>query len=368
MPRSPAAIEREIASLAGRGEDADTFSLAAMEVLRDAVPFDGACLARTDPATALLTGARKLDVDDARDDLFAVFEYGEADVNLFLDLARRDDPVGVLSRDAVEGLERSDRWREFLVPLFGFHDELRAVFRDEQGRAFGGLALFRGADRPAFSPAEAAFVGRMSPWFLAGLRAGLVAGAASRALTSSGPAVVVVGADGSVSMATPAADAQLEQIGGSLDDLPLPFHAVVGAARRLQAGRSSAVPRLRVRGADGGWLVVHAAPLLGGDGASGRVAVTLEPARAPEVLPLVVAALGLTPRETEVVQRVLRGESTQEIGRGLHLSPYTVQDHLKAVFDKAGVRSRRELIGRVFADHYGPRWGAEVGTEGGLER
>ena len=59
-------------------------------------------------------------------------------------------------------------------------------------------------------------------------------------------------------------------------------------------------------------------------------------------------AHGLTNRETEVALAVLRGESSKEIAAALFLSPWTVQDHLKAVFAKTGVRSRRELSMRLF--------------------
>jgi DNA-binding NarL/FixJ family response regulator len=89
-----------------------------------------------------------------------------------------------------------------------------------------------------------------------------------------------------------------------------------------------------------------------GDGRIGQTALVIEPARAAEIAPLIVTAYELSGREQEIVQLIARGVATNDIASTLFLSPHTVRDHIKAIFEKVGVSSRGELVAKVFAEHY----------------
>jgi len=68
-----------------------------------------------------------------------------------------------------------------------------------------------------------------------------------------------------------------------------------------------------------------------------------------------MAAYGLTGREQDVTRQVLQGLSSNEIARRLEVQPQTIQQHLKSIFDKTGLHSRRELVSRIFFSIYEPR-------------
>ena len=55
-------------------------------------------------------------------------------------------------------------------------------------------------------------------------------------------------------------------------------------------------------------------------------------------------SLGLTPRETEVLDLVARGVGNAAIAARLHLAPKTVGNHISAIFAKLGVGTRAEAI------------------------
>jgi len=53
---------------------------------------------------------------------------------------------------------------------------------------------------------------------------------------------------------------------------------------------------------------------------------------------------GLTPRESQILERLAKGMAPKEVAHDLSLSYETVRDYLKAVYQKLHVRSRTEAV------------------------
>ncbi|MGY1810727.1 response regulator transcription factor [Blastococcus sp. SYSU D00669] len=358
-------VRAQVDGLAVGGLDVPTFSASALDALARAVPFSAACFATADPATGLVTSTVKSALDDHHDEEWAHFEYVVPDPTAFLDVSRRPGRVVGLRSETDGRTELSPRFTDFIQRYWDFGDEMRAALTVD-GRTWGFIALFRESGT-GFSPLEQEFLSSISPSLATGLRGGLLAAAAGPARAVDGPAVLVVDAQGEIASASIGAAAQVAELGGGPlgeAQLPLALLSLVGAARRVVADGRPGTPRVRLRTRSGTWVVAHASPLLSRDGSGTDVVVTIEEARPPEIVPIVVAAFGLTPREQDVVQLVLQGVDTSAIAAALHLSAYTVQDHLKSIFAKVGVRSRRELTAKVYFDQYAPRFGREVGPSG----
>ena len=67
-------------------------------------------------------------------------------------------------------------------------------------------------------------------------------------------------------------------------------------------------------------------------------------------LSVMAAVYGLSSREQQVVQLVVKGHATQRIARRTGVSPYPVQEHLRRIFAKVGAASRGELVASLFFD------------------
>jgi DNA-binding CsgD family transcriptional regulator len=345
--------------------------------LRKVLPFDFHAWHTMDPATLIFTGvaAREATSDTRINDpdscrWLGHCEYGIDDVIQWSSLARRSYPIGILSHATQGNPELSPRYRRMLKPL-GFEGELRASFvRD--GNCWGAVDFCRGRTTPDFDEQEAKFLASLSAPIADGFRRALLVTDGAWEEAPDGPGMVVVDHKGMVESVSDGAVRWLDEL---VDERPkggiLPAVLDAVAARARHAGSLDASPdqsaRARACTRSGRWLVVHGMRLQ--DRGEGRIGLVIEPATSHEMAPLVLSAYGLTERERQIAQQVIAGASTKGVARSLKISANTVQDHLKSIFRKAGVHSRRELVAKVFFEHYRPRTQAETNDAfGGLSR
>lgn len=222
------------------------------------------------------------------------------------------------------------------------------------GVCWGFLTLFRPLDSHPFQAQECARIASVAPLVAAGLRSYATSqpGKDSDSGAPEDNGIMMLNERLVTLSANTAANYWLEQMRQfeRLDAgvLPGPVRAV---CLRVVAEEkaSSAVPssaKICLQTGDGAYLTVTASRL---DGPEGMLAVSFVNARSSDVFRLLAYAFTLTAREKQLAEMLLLGLSTKELAESLHISAYTVQDHLKSIFAKAGVSSRRELISRLLS-------------------
>jgi DNA-binding CsgD family transcriptional regulator len=134
--------------------------------------------------------------------------------------------------------------------------------------------------------------------------------------------------------------------GGVINRRPEGDVMVRTAARQCGQGGGNVVT---VPGSDG-WVTLHA--WLPEPSDDGRVAVVLERATGTRSATVRLEALGAAAREREVSTLLARGLSRAEMAKIFVVSPHTVEDHVKNLYEILGVASRKELVARGFLDEH----------------
>jgi DNA-binding CsgD family transcriptional regulator len=317
------------------GLDARTLRMAVLAELRLAFEFDAYVWVLTDPVTCV--GVDPLaQVPDGTDLARTIRLKYATLVNRWTGL---DTVAGLGARASTSRL-----WREVQQPL-GVRDVASAVFRDAHG-CWGFLDLWL---RAPVVPEQLRLLESVLPEVTTALRAAQAD--TLRAVPSGpppppGPATLLMNPDLSIVGSTPGMDQRLQRLLPHPDGLPpVPAAALNAAAQLLavEAGVDDHEPAARTHLGDGWWVAVRAGRLL----PSAAISVSIEPTTPTERVDLCVRAFGLTAREADVVRGVSRGLDTASIAAELNLAPYTVQDHLKSIFTKTGVNSRRDLMPRL---------------------
>ncbi len=359
---SPERLRDEVLDLGARALPREQFFAELGPRLRRVIANDASCWHTLDPQTRLLTsdapteliehGIYTVETAPMAGEMIVRSEYLTDDYQSFADLASRRVPVGILEQATRGHPERSARYRDLLEPS-GIPHELRAAFVI-RGRVWGAVHVARRESSGGFTKRDADALAHVAGAIAEGIRASLRFDAARRISGTNAPGMVLVDASNTVELVTPPARELIDALSSRSDGyggdvLPAPLTAIAAYTRRAEgvtsAGNVVTVP------SPIGWITLHASRADPGDG---RVAIVIERAAASQSANLRLETHGATAREREVATLLARGLSNPEIAAELVISPHTVQDHIKSLYEKVGVSSRQELVARAFLDEYLP--------------
>ncbi|WP_338555869.1 helix-turn-helix transcriptional regulator [Paenibacillus sp. KS-LC4] len=346
-------VRKQLAKLEGANLRSSEYRERLLAELRRTLPFTGACCTLVDPQTMLSTGAVTEEGVEAIHHLLFEYEYLREDFNSYEELAKLAVPVATLSGATEGDLSRSFKYMNVLQPA-GFGDELRAALTVD-GACWGYLTLFRMKDEPFFQEEERLYIASLVPSMARTLKkASLLIPDSADTAFQDDPGILILSEQLLPLASNDAANSWLSELREweyiDAQTLPRPVRAVCSRALAASAADKELqnAAKVCIRIPDGPYLSLRASKLHAADH-SVQLAVWFELAKPGDILPIIAEAYGLTSREKQLVERLWRGLSTKELASSLHISSYTVQDHLKAIFAKTEVSSRRELIWKLFS-------------------
>ncbi len=341
-------LQQRVREIASEGGDLSTVRARLDEALRASLDYDVAAIATVDPATMLWTSCFISGLppggEAEREQVIYGLEFSGEDLNSYSELVNEGTLVARLHETTAGDLSKAKRW-DALLARFDISDEMRATLVNRD-MTWGSITIYRRTPKPPFSSRDESLVRDAVPamadlFRLTMLRAALDA---PNGLERP-PGSILVSPDGEITMVSDAARVWLEAI-DDRDRIPSAIRSVAAA---VAAGDGLAHAAFPAPG--GGWVMIHGSQVHGQE----SIGIIIEGARPVTLSEVIAGAYGLTPREREVTALAAQGRSTKHIALALGISPFTVQDHLKAVFAKVGVQSRAELVATLYVQHYEPR-------------
>jgi DNA-binding CsgD family transcriptional regulator len=339
-----ARARERIVEICDRPRDARTLRMALLDEIRRVVGFDAYAWLLTDPETSV--GSSPLADVPCLPELPRLIRLKYlTEVNRWTTL---NPPVALLTDATAGDLSGSLLWREMLSH-YDVGDIASSVYRDQHG-CWGFLDLWRIAG--TFTASDAAFLTDIAAPVTGALRRAQAATFVDAHRRSPrGPIVMVLSPDLDVRAQTPQTQDYLRMLVPPNEDRsPVPASAYNVAAQLLanEAGVDPGPPSARVHLSGGLWLMLRAARL--GDAGMPHqrdLAITIEETAPTERAAVFARANGLSTREAELLGHLATGSDTHELARRMFLSQHTVQDHVKSIFAKTGVNSRRDLLSRA---------------------
>ncbi|TDT75899.1 DNA-binding CsgD family transcriptional regulator [Arthrobacter sp. AG258] len=353
--------QERIRLLAGSDLDHQALRTAILAEVATMVPFDAFVWPLCDPVTTVGMAPRaRTPCPQELPTLIRLKYLSRA--GRWTELMRWPEPAESLLKATQGEPSRSPVWSGVLQ-RYGVRDVLSAVFADKYG-CWAWLDLWRTGDSVPFTDEESAYLGELAAVVTAGLRRSVARqfwirpdpepGPDQASGTGSGqpglPEQAVLTLDDDLAIA--GRTASVHDWLKLLQPGPVPHHQVpaevLNVAAQL-AAREALVDthpaECRVYVGAGRWASLRANRMESEvSGPTPPVAVTIQASTPAARLDMFARAFGLSPRQGELLWLTAAGADTAAMADAQGVTPYTIQDQFKQLFQTCGVHSRVSLL------------------------